>query len=382
VPEHQLDSIVKVGETSTVDLREQCPICCVASDMEGGLKNHIANHLERLACFSLPHGVADDDSDGASGVGTRGGSTTTGSSRPETITTSSRVSSRSRVSNSSLPRDIQPSPGQEQLSADALGTLPDATQGRVDVFLADEVGDVGIDQHDTDERLTNLSTEIEIDSPRREAIIEKDESLSSVSLSYVEPDDNGEGRLPILTASEIPTLHTLYRSRQLQQRDQSYAPNDSYNDIISYCYHDITRLRVDCIINSANRALKITRTNDSLNHIIHRCAGPGLQRECKAHGRIKAGAVALTSAYNLPSKYVMHAARPQYTGSPVSMGKFNVLEQCYRNALRRALDHDIKTIAFPCLGAGGCGFPPKVAARIALQVCKLFSTSMLSGRLF
>ncbi|KAF2651383.1 hypothetical protein K491DRAFT_97807 [Lophiostoma macrostomum CBS 122681] len=452
VPEYQLESIVKVGETSTVDLREKCPICCVTADMEGGLKNHIANHLERLACFSLPNCVADDDSDGTSGAGTRGGSTTSNSSQSGTLRTSSRVSSHSTRSNSSLRGDDSISAEQGQLSANALGSLPNAIESRVDIFLSDKIKAVAIDQQDTDDSLADLdehvveteafrsylhslpgslsvrfmrrygswrgsikfqnedfassalgsfnhsrfpdiklqrgienrtsvkfslprtampetATGAENASPTRQTALENEneESSSSASLSYTKSETPGEGRLRILTTSEIQTLHTLYRSRQLQQRDQSYAPNDAYNGLISYCYHDITRLQVECIVNSANRALKITRPNETLNYIVHRNAGPGLQKECKAHGRINAGAVALTSAYNLPCDYVMHAARPHFTGSSKSMGKYNVLTQCYRSALRKALDHNVKTIAFPCLGAGGCGFPSKTAARIALQ---------------
>ena len=63
---------------------------------------------------------------------------------------------------------------------------------------------------------------------------------------------------------------------------------------------------------------------------------------------------------------IIHAARPRYSGSR-GMGQFNVLTECYRSALKMATNYEFKTIVFPCLGAGGCGFPSRVAARIALQ---------------
>jgi hypothetical protein len=72
-PESQLSAIVKVGETTTIDIRSKCPICSAESDTEGlgDFHNHIANHLERIATFALPTSN-EDESDGASGVASRG----------------------------------------------------------------------------------------------------------------------------------------------------------------------------------------------------------------------------------------------------------------------------------------------------------------------
>ena len=79
-PESQLATIVKVGEASTVDLRQKCPICFVSADAEdlGDFQSHIANHLERIATFALPNGM-DGDSDGASSAASRGWSGSSGS---------------------------------------------------------------------------------------------------------------------------------------------------------------------------------------------------------------------------------------------------------------------------------------------------------------
>lgn len=79
IPQSQVSTVVKVGEASTTDTRRECPICLVSADLEGlgDFQNHIANHLERIATFALPHGV-EGDSDGASSVASGGwsGSTT------------------------------------------------------------------------------------------------------------------------------------------------------------------------------------------------------------------------------------------------------------------------------------------------------------------
>lgn len=191
------------------------------------------------------------------------------------------------------------------------------------------------------------------------------QSISSGSISY-ENDDVKHSKQSILSTSDIPTLRSLYRSRRLLQRDQSYAPNDSYNGIISFCYHDLTRLKIDAIVNSANTALKVTRGVATLNNSVHRAAGPGLAEEMKSKSKIKPGQVELTHGHDLPASWIIHAARPQYFRNK-GMGQFNVLTECYRSVLKMAHNYEFKSMAFPCLGAGGCGFPPRVAARIALQ---------------
>jgi O-acetyl-ADP-ribose deacetylase (regulator of RNase III)/DNA-binding transcriptional ArsR family regulator len=164
--------------------------------------------------------------------------------------------------------------------------------------------------------------------------------------------------------SNIPTVRSLYRSRRLLQRDQSYAPNDTYNQVISFCYHDLTLLKVDAIVNSANKAMRDTG-GKTLNNMIHRAAGRELGKETKAKGKIQDKAI-LTGGYDLAAKHIIHVLRPGYYNSK-GMTEFNQLIDCYRNALNIAADHQLKTIAFPCLGTGGLGFPPRVAACITLQ---------------
>jgi len=87
-PDDQIAIMAKIGETIAVDSREKCPICFVPTVTEGlgDLQSHIANHLERLATFALPHG-REDDEDGASSVASRGSENS--QSLPESISTGS-----------------------------------------------------------------------------------------------------------------------------------------------------------------------------------------------------------------------------------------------------------------------------------------------------
>lgn len=457
IPDNQLDTIVNIGETSTVDTREKCPICLVDSQAEGvkdNLQNHIANHLERLAAFALP--TTDSIGDGVSGgssMASRGRTTTTISSQESISQEEGDVVNRSQ-SPFVKTAENSVSVANRLLFAETLENLPDDSGKRLDVLRSSnlETNDFVENDEDTNGGFTGLeehmssmhefrsyllsfpgadstrfhrrfgvwlgyvkfddenSAKLAIESiektreprfpdvkfsqgventalvkfrfmdteqskpiPSRKSTQdekEKESSRSSRTVSY-NGDAYSKGKLPILPVEEITNLRALYRTSKLQQRDQSYAPVDSYNQLISFCLYDITRLQVDAIVNSANRSNKVTRSNDNLNYYIHKAAGPGLLRECKQVGRIKEGQSKLTAGYNLPASYVIHAARPQYYGSK-GMAKLNSLTECYRSSLKLALSHGIETIAFPSLGAGGCGFPPRVAARIALQEVREF----------
>ncbi|KAH8632919.1 hypothetical protein IG631_11553 [Alternaria alternata] len=191
------------------------------------------------------------------------------------------------------------------------------------------------------------------------------ETFSTESELYDQEAEDSE-KQAIISTADIPTLRSLYQSRRLLQRDQSFAPNDAYNQMISFCHYDLTRLRVDAIVNNAPSNFKAQPDPKSLHYVIYQRGGSGLRNEARSKPRVKAGQVELTHGHDLPASWVIHAAAPTYTGSK-GVGQFNVLSACYREALKTAATYELKTIAFPCLGTGGCMFPPRVAARIALQ---------------
>lgn len=97
-PESQFATIVKVGETSTVDVRQTCPICLASADMDGmgDFQSHIANHLERIATFALPNGM-DGESDGASSAASRGRSGSTGSQEISNISSSNDTTAKQEL---------------------------------------------------------------------------------------------------------------------------------------------------------------------------------------------------------------------------------------------------------------------------------------------
>lgn len=155
IPDEQISNIAKVGETSTIDLRQQCPICCAKVDQEGmgTLQNHIANHLERIAAFSLPVDF-DDDSDGGSSRASRGGTENSRTSSASRISTESNYSGcsgeeaarRQSLQDTHEVTSISPmrQPSQERtdpgrpLSESLIRGLPDDSGQRLDLLFTSQ----------------------------------------------------------------------------------------------------------------------------------------------------------------------------------------------------------------------------------------------------
>jgi len=138
---------------------------------------------------------------------------------------------------------------------------------------------------------------------------------------------------------------------------------------------DITTLKVDVIVNAANRYMIGCFTPDHacIDNVIHSWAGPRLRQECriimKEQGKLEdTGCAKITKGYCLPSKFVMHTVGPiaRFPGDTQP----HLLKKCYMSCLNLMKEKGLKTISFCCISTGVFGYPQEPAAKVALSTVK------------
>lgn len=176
----------------------------------------------------------------------------------------------------------------------------------------------------------------------------------------------------IVTLAEIPTVKDAYESQR------------SFADRMSIWQGDITRLQVGAIVNAANSQMIgcFVPCHRCIDNAIHSAAGVQLRNECNHimnQRRIQfgrqyeepTGTATLTSAYNLPCKYVIHTVGPIVYGRLTEALKED-LRNCYRNVLQCCMEHEINSVAFCCISTGEFHFPNDIAAQIAVETTEQF----------
>ena len=137
---------------------------------------------------------------------------------------------------------------------------------------------------------------------------------------------------------------------------------DAGGGVLELVRGDITQQETDAIVNAANRHLA---GGGGVDGAIHRAGGPGILEECRRIGGCPTGKAVLTGGGALKARYIIHAVGPVYRGG--RSGEADRLAGAYRESLRLAAAHGIRSVSFPSISTGAYGYPVGEAAEVALR---------------
>jgi O-acetyl-ADP-ribose deacetylase len=134
---------------------------------------------------------------------------------------------------------------------------------------------------------------------------------------------------------------------------------------IEFVVADLTKQEVDAIVNAANESL---RGGGGVDGAIHRAGGPEILAESSRLGGCPTGDAKATTAGRLPARWVIHAVGPVWRGG--AGGEAELLASAHRRALETAHELGARTIAFPAISCGIYGYPPELAAPVAVGAAR------------
>lgn len=213
--------------------------------------------------------------------------------------------------------------------------------------------------------------------------------LLSEKLSYSNipvPDKQNEKRLLLRALLNVRLPHPINQEFVEEQNEElqkqllekgivaiSQIENCAHDDRLLLWQGDITRLKVDAIVNAANSALLgcFVPLHKCIDNAIHSAAGIELRLECnrlmqKQGYAEPTGRAKITKGYNLPASYVIHTVGPIISGGLPTRQQEKQLADCYRSCLDTAEAHKLESLAFCCISTGEFGFPQQRAAEIAV----------------
>lgn len=196
-------------------------------------------------------------------------------------------------------------------------------------------------------------------------------------------------RPPLPLGEDFLSVQDALLSAEREARgvvDGDALPTVAAHPGIALWQGDITRLRVDAVVNAANSALLgcFHPCHGCIDNAIHSAAGLQLREECRrimeAQGSPEpVGRARLTGGYNLPARHVLHTVGPTVRGGVTGRDR-EALAACYRSCLELAAAHGLESVAFCCISTGEFHFPHQEAAEIAVETVTAFLQGNASVR--